>query len=83
MTFGIYFLAAYPEVREKLKQELLKAFPLFKEDGYIDHQVLADLPYLNAVVDETIRLGAPVGALSRVAPKGGAVICGKYIPEGE
>lgn len=37
---------------------------------------------MNAVVDESLRLGAPFPGLPRVAPKGGATLDGTFIPEG-
>ncbi len=43
---------------------------------------LAELDYLNAVVNESLRLGAPLGNFPRVTPKGGAVIGGEYFAEG-
>jgi cytochrome P450 len=36
---------------------------------------------LTAVVEESFRLGAPLGFFARVAPKGGAIIAGTDIPE--
>lgn len=40
------------------------------------------LPYLDAVAEESLRLGAPLGSFPRIAPKGGAFIAGQFIPEG-
>lgn len=42
----------------------------------------SNLPYLNAVIKEALRIHPPTGLMySREVPAGGAVICGKYIPQ--
>jgi cytochrome P450 len=40
-----------------------------------------NLPFLNAVVNESLRLGTPF-FLPRVIPEGGVTIDGNFIPEG-
>ena len=53
-----------------------------REDELTDAK-LEELPLLNATLQETLRLYAAVsGSLPRVAPPGGATICGFDIPEG-
>ncbi|WP_152722024.1 cytochrome P450, partial [Moraxella catarrhalis] len=43
----------------------------------------AQLPYLNAVVNESLRIAPPVViGVPRVVPAGGATICGRYVPAG-
>ncbi|RDL34574.1 Cytochrome P450 ClCP1 [Venustampulla echinocandica] len=43
---------------------------------------LASLPYLTAVLNETLRISPPLpDGLRREVPKGGAIICGHMIPE--
>jgi cytochrome P450 len=43
----------------------------------------ADLPYLNAVIEEGLRLYPPfVGTLTRVSPPGGEMVDGYFVPEG-
>ncbi|RKP07421.1 cytochrome P450, partial [Thamnocephalis sphaerospora] len=65
----------------RLLQELREIAPDVNTE--IRHSMVHDLPYLNAVINESLRI-YPVGGndLHRVAPKGGADICGKYLPEG-
>jgi cytochrome P450 len=44
---------------------------------------LQKLPYLNAVLEECLRIYPPSAFNhSRIVPPGGAVICGKVVPEG-
>lgn len=43
----------------------------------------AQVPFLNAVIEESLRLYPPfVTSLSRVAPKGGGMVDGWHVPEG-
>ncbi|CZT24398.1 uncharacterized protein RCC_10123 [Ramularia collo-cygni] len=52
-TFTCYELARHPEAQQKLRMELEHVFP----DGEnIDEKKLMDLPYLDAVLRETMRL---------------------------
>ncbi|KAF7305557.1 Cytochrome P450 [Mycena chlorophos] len=47
----------------------------------LDWDVLAQLPYLNAVISETLRLSSPY-YLPRVVGDGGVAIDGHFVPEG-
>jgi len=68
-------------VHARLLQELREAVPDINTE--IRHSMVRDLPYLNAVINESLRV-RPVGAADpyRAVPEGGAEICGKYIPAG-
>lgn len=67
---------------QRLVDELREAFPDHDGTGSISSEVLIDLPYLSAVIEESMRLGAPLGTFARVAPEGGAVLAGQFVPEG-
>ncbi|TVY31591.1 Cytochrome P450 monooxygenase [Lachnellula occidentalis] len=55
----------------------------FSSEDQISAASTATLPYLTAVLNETLRLCPPLpDGLRRQVPKGGAVICGHLIPEG-
>ncbi|ELQ40639.1 hypothetical protein M0657_008616 [Pyricularia oryzae] len=47
-----------------------------------DPGMLAQMPYLNAVIQEGVRLYMPGGITPRVVPGAGATICGEFIPGG-
>lgn len=54
----------------------------FKTSDDINLQSVSHLPYLTAVIDETLRMYPSVpGQPPRVVPAGGATVCGKYVPE--
>ncbi|XP_072938257.1 cytochrome P450 6k1-like [Epargyreus clarus] len=66
ITFAIYELAYNPDIQDKLLKELQKA----KEehgDNILEIQVLSQLKYLNAVIDETLRKYPQLGWLDRTA----------------
>ncbi|KAJ6588565.1 cytochrome P450 [Mycena capillaripes] len=55
----LHILTLYPEVQEKLRAEIIAA------PEYLDHDALVELPYLDAVVREVLRLYPPVSAMFR------------------
>ncbi|KAL4768502.1 cytochrome P450 [Aspergillus nidulans var. acristatus] len=81
-----YNLLAHPSTLHRLREELLAAasgkpdglgrpFPAWKE--------VSDLPYLDACVNEGIRLHPPFCLpFERVVPKGGIMVGKSFIPEG-
>lgn len=55
----------------------------FKEERDITIDAIHDLPYLEAVLNEGLRVCNPIpGGLPRVVPEGGDTYCGIYLPEG-
>lgn len=78
LTYTTYEIIKHPRVIEKLHQEMA---PLVHADGSVDHQALQDCKYLNAVIDETLRLHPPVpSGLIRVTPPDGLQVGETYIP---
>jgi cytochrome P450 len=75
-----YYSLLNPAVYKKLVDEVRGAFTSYDE---IDFTRVSQLSYLNAALEETLRIYPPVPAMTpRVVPKGGAVIDGVFIPEG-
>ena len=77
----LYYLGHNRQAREKLQHEVRTAFPSI---GSLDSKGLLNCAYLNAVIEEGLRIYPPAGAahLSRIVPKGGCEISGRWIPEG-
>lgn len=81
LEFIIRQLSARPEIQSQLRAELLTAVPLASADR--NYAMIDDLPYLNAVVMESLRLVDTISSYqTRVVPKGGCEISGYYIPAG-
>ncbi|KXH46738.1 RadP cytochrome P450 epoxidase [Colletotrichum nymphaeae SA-01] len=75
-----YYLLRNPRAYDILTREIRAAFAR-TEDLCVDG--LVRLEYLTAVLMEGLRLYNPGGAgMPRIVPRGGAEVCGEYIPEG-
>ena len=69
-----------PNELRRLKDEICGSF---KTSGEITSTTLANLPYLTAVLEETLRLYPPLPvALPRLVPEGGGEISGYKVPSG-
>lgn len=78
MTAAVCFLLKYPTALRKLQQEVRSAFPQATD---MTDAALQELPWLHAVLEETLRLhtNVPYG-LSRFSP--GATVDGHYVAKG-
>lgn len=79
----LHLLLSHPRVLAKLKEEVRE----FTASGQLSEQPTfkecQQMPYLDAVLKETLRLHSAVGLpLWRVVPEGGVEIAGQFIPEG-
>ena len=75
LTYLTWAVLRQPEIRKRLEDEVGALEPDFTEAN------LEELPYLNAVIEESLRLyGAAPGTMPRQTPAGGATFCGYYIP---
>ena len=79
VTLAIYFLLSTPQYYNRLRRELDKAFP--DPTSPLPLKTLAELDFLDAVINETLRLASPYFN-PRIIPRGGSVIDGNYIPGG-
>jgi len=77
-----YYLAQDFDVQSKLQEELDEALGR-DDDPIASSEIVKRLPYLEAVINETLRLHSPSGmGLPRVIPEGGLRVLGKFFPEG-
>lgn len=65
MAFALYFLAKYPEVQDKVRDEIKRVKQVHNNE--ISYDALMEMTYLNQVFNETLRLFPPVGSLIRKA----------------
>jgi len=65
----LYMLALHPEVQERLRAEIRTAVATGASDGsgHLDYAEILALPWLDAIVKETLRLYPPVPFVRRVA----------------
>jgi cytochrome P450 len=91
LTYLQYELSGRPELQHALRDELLTLFPSFKfpistsrdqcQQPLPDPKALDDLPMLDAILKETLRLYTPSPPLlTRIVPKNGTFIDGYEIP---
>lgn len=77
LTFLSYAVLSRPTLQQALEEEVAQL-----AEGFTDAD-LEQLPLLNAVINETLRLFCAVpGSLPRVVPAGGITLGGYFIPEG-
>ena len=81
LTMATYRVLSNPNILERLQAELREALP--RKDMQLEYAELENLPYLRAVVRETLRTANVVpGRLPRVVPPEGVLFCGQRIPPG-
>jgi cytochrome P450 len=75
-----YTLLKNPAMLHRLVKDIRGAFTTLED---ITMTKLSQLEYLQACIEEGLRIYPPVpGGLPRVVPKGGANVCGHWIPGG-
>ena len=80
LTGTLHYLLKHPVPFAKLREEIRKAF---RRNEDITISSTAKLDYLTAVINEGLRLCPPTPTmLPRLVPKGGANVCGRWLPEG-
>lgn len=78
LSGAVYFLTRNEAAMQKLHSEIDGAFESYEE---ISFESTSNLPYLAAVIEETMRIyPMVVGGLNRKISKGGAIIDGKWVP---
>ena len=86
MTYAMYRLSKDPALQTHLRKELITLDPpLVPESGKSlpSSSSIEQLPLLNSILLETLRLHAPApGRLPRIVPKGGIMLHGHSLPAG-
>lgn len=80
-VYALVFAAQDKEISRRLREELVQVWP--DPQTVPDLTELENLPFLTAVIKESLRLAPGISTpLTRVVPRGGATIGGQFIPAG-
>ena len=80
LAAATYYVLSNHHIWEKLRDEVRGRFSAASE---LDILAVSKLPYLAAVVQETLRINPPLpNGFSREVPRGGAMVSGHMVPEG-
>ncbi|GME25238.1 cytochrome p450 [Neofusicoccum parvum] len=87
LSAAFYYLLKSPRMYRKLMDELDEAVRngtiVDRENGTVTWAEAQQLPYLDAVIQETFRMHPAAGLLlERVTPPQGITVCGEFIPGG-
>ncbi|THH01967.1 hypothetical protein EW026_g808 [Hermanssonia centrifuga] len=81
LTLGTIHILSNPDIHKNVVRELLEAWP--RLDDTPRYEALDSLPYLRAIVKESLRLvQGVVTPMTRVVPVEGAELGGRHIPGG-
>ncbi|RYP31633.1 hypothetical protein DL767_005640 [Monosporascus sp. MG133] len=79
----LMYLMTSPSVYQKLKKEIADGIQDGRISSPIKNSEAKSLPYLQAVINEGMRMAPPVTAgFPKKVPPGGDIICGKAVPAG-
>lgn len=85
MTWAIYALCLYPQVQQRLREEVRASLPIGTASSAngvpVTAELVDSLPYLHAVCNEVFRVYPPAGLTRRVAAKDTSIL-GQHIPKG-
>ena len=83
LTWAIYIISKNPQVQERLHDEVDRHLPnpLTNSASVVTAEMIEQMPYLNSVCREVLRLYSPVSVTIRVAVKD-TTIAGHAIPKG-
>ncbi|EWZ99978.1 hypothetical protein FOWG_00345 [Fusarium oxysporum f. sp. lycopersici MN25] len=79
ITYGVWCILKNPNVEKKMLEELRTVET--NSNGLMECQNLMNLPYLTAVIHETLRISSPApGILTRLVPSGGTRYGNHFLP---
>ena len=83
LSAALYYIYRTPSALAALRREIDDHLPAPKASTPITFKTAQDMPYLQAVIQETLRIHPAVGyVMPRKVPKGGAQLAGRHFPKG-
>ncbi|KAI9469994.1 MAG: cytochrome P450 [Benjaminiella poitrasii] len=83
LSFIIYYLAKYPDIQQKAREEAIKILGDEPFDVLPTIEQLKQIVYINQVIKETLRLNGPtVGVLPRIVTEDTLLPSGVFVPKG-
>lgn len=82
LTWASYLLSKHSEAQSRLRSEIYEAIPDPKalvDSGFDVAGVLENMPYLNAVCNEVLRLYPPIPVTARVSIRD-TTVAGQFVP---
>jgi len=76
LQYILYNLAKYPDIQEKLREEIIEVFP-----QEIDPEKIKGLTNIDNIINETMRIFTPVGFLSNRCNKEDRILGDYHIPK--
>ncbi|KAI6354355.1 hypothetical protein MCOR25_008651 [Pyricularia grisea] len=81
MTWAVYMLSRYPEVQDRLREEVRSRLPSPESGEDVTSADIDSMPYLNAVCNEILRYYGPVPLTIRDTARD-TTILGNFVPKG-
>ena len=69
LSWTLHLLSLYPHIQQKLYQEVLSIFPPSQKDPFVTKKEISNMPYLDAVLKESMRLYPVAPFIVRKLPK--------------
>lgn len=83
LNAAVYYLYTHPEALAQARQEITEAESRGEISDKITYKEAQKLPYLQAVIKESLRIQPATGLpFGRIVPEGGATILDQYFPAG-
>ena len=79
LSVTVYQLCKHPEIMDRLVKEVRSTF---KHESDVHLGTIENLPYMDAIMEEGLRLYPPVPMQPSRVAAGGGMVCGRFVPDG-
>lgn len=78
LAFALFYLAKHPQHVPHVRKELQPLRSVNRP--FLDHRLRDAAPYLNAIINETLRLHPPASTIMRITPPEGITVADTFVP---